>query len=53
MDHIRVWEGPWKGDLARRTTLVPPTIRCKVQNTREIIAGSVAKEETKHRGAKE
>jgi len=49
----RVQGGPLEGDLARRTTAVPPRVQCKVQNIREMVAESMAKKTTRQGGAEE
>jgi hypothetical protein len=51
--HIRTREEPWKGDSARRTTVVLAMMQCKVQNASNMVAESRVKEETHHGDAKE
>jgi hypothetical protein len=48
----QVEEGSWEGDLAKKITVVLPRVQCKVQNTHETVAESLAKP-TCHTGVKE
>lgn len=47
-----VEEGSWEEDSAKRITVVLPKVQCKVQNTHETVAESLAKP-TCHTGVKE